>query len=71
MKEIYGVGILFFYFLKWPIFLGYIYLRMNGFKENYILDALWLYCLFLILKDFYTFYQRYKEKSTKQDELSS
>ena len=71
MKELYGVGILFFYFLKWPIFVGYIYLRMNGLKENYILDALWLYCLFLILKDFYTFYQRYKEKSAKQDKLSS
>jgi hypothetical protein len=62
MKELYGVGILFFYFLKWPIFLGYIYLRLNGFKENYILDALWLYCLFLILKDFYMMYKKFQDK---------
>ncbi|MEN4052407.1 MULTISPECIES: hypothetical protein [Sulfurimonas] len=71
MKELYGVGILFFYFLKWPIFLGYIYLRLNGYKENYILDVLWLYSLFLILKDFYTFYKRTKEKQEHQDDTSS
>jgi hypothetical protein len=62
MKELYGVGILFFYFLKWPIVLGYIYLRLNGLEENYLLDALWIYCLFLIFKDFYTFYKKAKEK---------
>ena len=71
MKELYGVGILFFYFLKWPIFLGYIYLRLNGYKENYILDALWLYCLFLILKDFYTFYKRAKEKKEQKEDTPS
>jgi len=69
MKELYGVGILFFYFLKWPIFLGYIYLRMNGFKENYILDALWFYCLFLILKDFYSFYKKYQIKKDNQEKI--
>jgi len=62
MKELYGVGILFFYFLKWPIFIGYIYLRMHGFKENYILDALWIYCLVLILKDFYLFVKKRQKK---------
>jgi hypothetical protein len=67
MKELYGVGILFFYFLKWPIFLGYIYLRLNGFRENYILDVLWLYCLFLILKDFYMMYKKFKAKKQEED----
>jgi len=58
MKELYGVGILFFYFLKWPILIGYPYLRMHGLNENYILDVLWLYCLFLALKDFYRLYKK-------------
>jgi len=58
MKELYGVGILFFYFLKWPILLGYPYLRMHGLNENYIIDALWFYCLFLVFKDFYMIYKK-------------
>ena len=64
MKELYGVGILFFYFLKWPIVLGYPYLRLHGLSQNYILDVLWLYCLFLIFKDFYMMLQK-RKKSNK------
>ncbi len=60
MKELYGVGILFFYFLKWPIVIGYPYLLSNGLDNNYIIDLLWIYSLFLIFKDFYTFYKRKK-----------
>jgi len=54
LKELYGVGILFFYFLKWPFFFGYPYLYMNGLDNNFILTGLWFYCIFLILKDIYT-----------------
>jgi len=54
LKELYGVGVLFFYFLKWPYFFGFPYLYINGLNENFILDALWFYCIFLILKDIYT-----------------
>jgi len=53
LKELYGVGILFFYFLKWPYFLGFIYLYNHGLDNNYILIGLWFYCVFLILKDIY------------------
>jgi Sec-independent protein secretion pathway component TatC len=53
LKELYGVGILFFYFFKWPFFLGFIYMYNNGLNQNYILIALWFYSLLLILKDFY------------------
>jgi Sec-independent protein secretion pathway component TatC len=53
LKELYGVGILFFYFFKWPFFLGFIYMYKHGLNENYILIGLWLYCLALIIKDFY------------------
>ncbi len=62
MKELYGVGVLFFYFLKWPIVIGYVYLRMHGLHQNYIIDLLWLYCLFLIFKDFYVMFKRKKHK---------
>nr|WP_321265970.1 hypothetical protein [uncultured Sulfurimonas sp.] len=53
LNELYGVGILFFYFLKWPYFFGYAYLYISGLKSNYILSALWFYCIILILKDIY------------------
>jgi len=53
LKELYGVGILFFYFFKWPFFLGFIYLYNNGLNENYILITLWFYSILLIIKDFY------------------
>ena len=54
MKDIYGAGILFFYFLKWPIVIIYPYLLTHGLRHNVFLDLLWLHCLFLIFKDAYT-----------------
>lgn len=63
MKELYGVGILFFYFLKWPIVLGLPLLYDHGLNRNLILDILWVYCIFLILKDFYMFYIKQKNKT--------
>ncbi|MFK5936808.1 MAG: hypothetical protein QM497_00280 [Sulfurimonas sp.] len=60
IKELYGAGILFFYVFKWPFALGYPYLYTNGLNHNYILHILWFYSIFLILKDFYTFYERRK-----------
>ncbi|WP_083778307.1 hypothetical protein [Sulfurimonas autotrophica] len=64
MKELYGVGILFFYFLKWPIAVIYPYMLTHGLHHNYILDVLWVYCIFLILKDL-TIYLK-KKKSLKK-----
>jgi len=52
LKEIYGASILFFYFLKWPYLIGFGYFYFGGmYKNNYILIALWFYCLALIIKD--------------------
>ena len=59
LKESYGVGILIFYFLKWPYTLGFAYLYLEkGLRENYFLNALWIYCVFLIMKDF-VYFARY------------
>jgi len=63
LKELYGVGILFFYFFKWPFFFGFIYMYNNGLSQNYILITLWFYSLLLIIKDFYTLI---KNKSNKK-----
>ena len=68
MKELYGSGVLFFYFFKWPYVLGFPFLYSQGMQDNYILNALWFYCLFLIFKDFYTFYKRAKAKKENDGE---
>jgi len=60
IKELYGAGILFFYFFKWPFALGFPWLYTHGINHNIILNILWFYALFLIVKDFYTFYKRKK-----------
>ena len=65
-KELYGVSILFFYFLKWPYFLGYPYLYTHGLDNNFILDALWFFTIFLLFKDIYD-----KMQTSKKDEIEN
>jgi len=62
IKELYGAGILFFYFFKWPFALGFPYLYAHGLNHNIILNIIWFYTLFLILKDFVMLYKKYKTK---------
>ncbi len=51
-KEIYGVGILFFYYMKYVILFGWpILLFALEYKPNIIMDILWVYCLALMTKD--------------------
>jgi hypothetical protein len=61
MKDLYGSAILFFYFLKWPYFLGFPYLYLNGLDKNIILDILWFVTIFLILKDFLGMWKKRKK----------
>ena len=51
MKDLYGSGILFFYFLKWPIIAGIPLLYWQGLNNNWILNIVWLISLLLIIKD--------------------
>jgi len=51
-KEIYGVGILFFYYIKYIILIGWPLLLYGlEYKPNIIMDVLWVYCLALMTKD--------------------
>ena len=52
-KELYGTGIIFFYYVKWLIFIGLPILYYGlDYKQNMIMDILWVYCFALITKDF-------------------
>jgi hypothetical protein len=52
LKELYGAGILFFYYMKYIILFGWPLLRFGlGYKDNIIIDILWVYCLLLMTKD--------------------
>jgi len=53
LKELYGAGIIFFYYTKWLIFIGLpILYYLLEYKQNYIMNILWVYSLILIIKDF-------------------
>jgi len=62
LRHLYGAGILFFYYIKWPVFIGiplmYEYL---GFKKNIYLNILWIWCVILIVKDLVEIARRYKK----------
>ncbi len=52
LKEIYGVGILFFYYMKYIILFGWPLLRYGlEYKDNIIMNVLWVICLLLMIKD--------------------
>ncbi len=53
LKELYGVGILFFYYMKWLILVGLPILYFGlDYKFNLIMNLLWGYSLILVMKDF-------------------
>jgi hypothetical protein len=53
LKEFYGAGIIFFYYIKWPIVIGLPILYYGlDYKQNIIMNILWIYSLVLIIKDF-------------------
>ena len=53
LKDLYGAGILFFYYVKWLIALGIpVLYYVLDYKDNIIMDILWVWCIILIIKDF-------------------
>jgi hypothetical protein len=52
LRQIYGAGVVFFYYLKWPFVLGYPALLYGAdYPRHWSMDAIWLYCVALIAKD--------------------
>jgi len=52
-KDIYGVGIIFFYYMKWLILIGLPILYFGlDYKSNMVMNVLWIYSFVLVLKDF-------------------
>ncbi|WP_201353648.1 hypothetical protein [Hydrogenimonas urashimensis] len=57
LRHLYGAGILLFYYAKWPILVGWPLLRLYlDYPDNWIIDALWIWCLILVIKDFYVWF---------------
>jgi len=52
-KELYGVGIIFFYYMKWLILIGLplLYFGLED-DSNRTMNILWWYSLALVVKDF-------------------
>ena len=71
LKDLYGAGILFFYYVKWFIAIGVPILYFSlDYKRNYIMDILWIWCIILIIKDFiYKFVL--KKRYCKSDSCST
>jgi len=74
LREIYGVGILFFYYMKYIILFGWPLLRYGlDYQDNIIIDILWVYSLLLVVKDIvYKFLlkKQYCEQGSKKDKRS-
>ncbi len=53
-RELYGAGIIFFYYIKYPIVIGLPILYYGlDYSHNKIMDILWIYSFLLIIKDFF------------------
>ncbi len=53
LKQLYGTGIIFFYYIKYPIVIGLPILYYGlDYSHNRVMDILWVYSLLLIVKDF-------------------
>jgi len=61
-RDLYGTWILFFHYVKWPIFFGLpiLYLEMD-YEHDLFMDVLWVYSAFLISQEFY---RRFISKSS-------
>ena len=70
-KEIYGVGILFFYYMKYIILIGWPVLLFGlDYRPNIIMDLLWVFCLALMTKDLihrFVFKKRYCDINTDRN----
>ncbi len=62
LRHLYGALILFFYYMKWPILIGWplLYFYLD-FEDNLYMDILWAISLVLALKDIALMFVRFKK----------
>ena len=49
LKDLYGSWMLFFHYLKWPIFLGLPILYFDlDYEQNIVMNIIWVYCFYLV-----------------------
>ncbi len=61
LREIYGTGIIFFYYTKYFILIGWPLLYFGlEYKRNVIMDILWLFCAALVIKDIFLAWRKSK-----------
>jgi len=54
LLDLYGAGILFFYYIKIPFAIGLpiLYFELD-YNDNFILDIIWVFCLVLVVQDIF------------------
>ncbi|MRI83842.1 MAG: hypothetical protein C6I00_05405 [Nitratiruptor sp.] len=61
LRHLWGAGILFFYYFKWPIAIGLpILYTFYGYRRNIYMDILWVWSVALILKDLILLLRRWR-----------
>ncbi|MRJ02457.1 MAG: hypothetical protein GXO19_00860 [Epsilonproteobacteria bacterium] len=61
LRHLYGAGILFFYYMKYPILIGLpILYNFYDYPRNIYLDILWLWSAGLVIKDGVVLFLRWK-----------
>ncbi len=59
LRELYGAGIIFFYYFKYPIVIGLPILYYGlDYSQNIVMNILWIYSLLLIFKDIVVGYRK-------------
>lgn len=71
LRDLYVTWILFFHYVKWPIFFGLpiLYLEM-GYERNIVMDILWVYSCALVIEELYRRFsgKRCSSKGCEDDE---
>jgi hypothetical protein len=65
LREIYGTGIIFFYYTKYFILIGWPLLYFGlEYKRNVIMDILWVFCAALSIKDIFLAWYKSKKRDS-------
>ncbi len=64
LRELYGAGIIFFYYTKYFILIGWPLLYFGlEYKRNVIMEILWVFCAALVFKDIFLAWRKPKQST--------